>query len=78
MYTSNWKITNNEAHIIVTSLYTWTMCFCIHKDPEKYLNFVDRYFCIKDPPECPTMYLGEDISKFVIPIYGNGVVIILA
>ena len=51
---------------------------CIHKDPNKYLNLVDRYLRLKDPPECPTMYLGEDISKFVIPIYGNGVVIILA
>ena len=24
---------------------------CIHKEPDKYLNFFDRYFCPKDPPE---------------------------
>ena len=46
---------------------------CILKDPNKYLNMVYRYFRLKDPPECPTMYLGEDISKFVIPNDSDGV-----
>ena len=47
---------------------------CIHKDPEKYLNLVDKSFYLKDPPECPTMYLRVDISKFVITNNGNGVI----
>ena len=46
---------------------------CFHKDTKKYLNLVDRYFRLKETPECPTMYLWEDISKFAIPNDGNGV-----
>ena len=39
----------------------------IHKDPDKYMNLINRDFRLKDPPESPTMYLGADICKFVIP-----------
>ena len=46
---------------------------CVHKDPEKYLNLVDRYFRLRNPPECPIMYLGVDIRIFLIPNGGNGV-----
>ena len=46
---------------------------CIQQDPEKYLNLVDRYFHLKESPECPTMYLGEDISQFAINNNGNSV-----
>ena len=44
---------------------------CIHKEPDKYLNFFDRYFCPKDPPEWLTIYLGADKSKLTITINGN-------
>ena len=47
---------------------------CIHKDTDKYLNLADRDFHPKDPPEWPTMYLGTDISKFVIFNDGNGLI----
>ena len=46
---------------------------CIHKDTDKYLKLAYRDFHPKDPPECPTMYLGANISKFVILNDGNGV-----
>ena len=39
---------------------------CIHKDPDKYLNLVGRYFRLKHTPVCPPMYLRADTSKFVI------------
>ena len=39
----------------------------IHKDPDKVLNMINRDYRLKEPPECPTMYLGADISKFQIP-----------
>ena len=45
----------------------------IHKDSKKYLNLVDRYFDLEDPPEFPTIYLGEDKSKFAITNDVNGV-----
>ena len=38
----------------------------IHKDPDKVLNIVNRDYRLKEPPECPTMYLGADISKYLI------------
>ena len=39
----------------------------IHKDPDKVLNLVNRDYRLKEPPECPSMYLGADISKYEIP-----------
>lgn len=36
---------------------------CIHKSPNKVLNMINRDYRLKEPPECPTMYLGTDISK---------------
>ena len=38
----------------------------IHKDPDKVLNIVNRDYRLKEPPECPTMYLGADISKYEV------------
>ena len=46
---------------------------CIHKDPNKYLNWFDIDFRLKDPPEFPIMYLGLDISNFAISNDVNGV-----
>ena len=46
---------------------------CIHKDPDKHLNLVERDFRLKDPLECPAIYLVADISKFEIPNDENGV-----
>ena len=45
---------------------------CIHKYINNYLNLVDRDFCLKAPLDLPMIYLGEDISKFVIPNNFNG------
>ena len=45
---------------------------CISKDPNIYLDMIDRDYRLKEPPECPTMYLGADICKFVIPDDTNG------
>ena len=69
------KLENDEhrneyySYIIV---YVENM-LCIHKYPDKYLNLVNGYFRLKDSLECPTIYLREDISKFVITNDGNGV-----
>ena len=38
----------------------------IHKDPDKYMNQINRDYRLKDKPEAPKMYLGADISKYVI------------
>ena len=38
----------------------------IHKDPDKYMNQIDRDYRLKDKPEAPKMYLGADISKYTI------------
>ena len=38
----------------------------IHKDPDKVLNLINRDYRLKEPPECPKMYLGADISKYEI------------
>ena len=39
----------------------------IDKDPDKVLNLlINGDYRLKEPPECPTMYLGADISKYVI------------
>ena len=38
----------------------------IHKEPDKVLNIVNRDYRLKEPPECPSMYLGADISKYEI------------
>ena len=46
---------------------------CIKKDPNKYLNLVERDFCLKDPLECPMMYPRADTSNFAIPSGRNGV-----
>ena len=42
----------------------------ICKDTDKYLNLVDRDFCLQDPPECLMMYLRAGTIKFLIT---NGV-----
>ena len=42
---------------------------CIHKDPGKILNLVNRDYRLKEPPSRPTMYLGADISQYHV----NGV-----
>ena len=36
----------------------------IHKDPVKLLATVNRDYRLKEPPECPTMYLGANICKY--------------
>ena len=36
----------------------------IHKDPGKLLATVNRDYRLKEPLECPTMYLGADICKY--------------
>ena len=36
----------------------------VHKDPGKLLTTVNRDYRLKEPPECPTMYLGSDICKY--------------
>ena len=38
----------------------------IHKEPNKVLNIINRDYRLKEPPECPSMYLGADISKYEI------------
>ena len=48
-------------------------CVVYSQVSRKYLNLVNIYFRLKDPPERPTMYLRADISKFMIPKSGNGV-----
>ena len=36
----------------------------IHKDPSKLLATVNRDYRLKEPLECPKMYLGADICKY--------------
>ena len=36
----------------------------VHKDPGKLLTTVNIDYRLKEPPECPTMYLGADICKY--------------
>ena len=38
----------------------------IHKYPGKLLATVNRDYRLKEPPECPTMYLGADICKYQV------------
>ena len=37
---------------------------CIHKHPDKILTMINRDYRLKEPPECPTIYLGADICKY--------------
>ena len=36
----------------------------IHKYPGKLIATVNRDYRLKEPPECPMMYLGADICKY--------------
>ena len=38
----------------------------LHKDPDKYMNLINRDYRLKDKPEAPKMYLGADICKYTI------------
>ena len=46
---------------------------CIHKSPSTVLNIINRDYRLKEPPECPTMYLGADISKYYVGGETNGI-----
>ena len=61
-----------EKDELGNEFYSYILCYVddvlvLHKDPDKYLNMVNRDFRLKNPPEAPTMYLGADISKYEIP-----------
>ena len=66
------KYGNEHKYCSYIVVYVYN-ALCIHKYPDKYLNLVGKKICLNDPPDFPTMYLGADISKFVIPNNGNGV-----
>ena len=40
---------------------------CLHKDPGRILNMINRDYRLKESPACPTMYLGADICKYHVP-----------
>ena len=44
---------------------------CIHKNPEKVLNMINRDYRLKDLPAQPTMYLGADISQYDVNRVGT-------
>ena len=39
---------------------------CIHKSPSKILNRINRDYRLNEPPECPTIYIGADLSKYYV------------
>lgn len=52
--------------------YSYITCYVddvlvLHRDPNKFMNMINRDYRLKNPPEVPTMYLGADISVFTIP-----------
>ena len=46
---------------------------CIHKSPSTVLNIINKDYMLKEPQECPTMYLGADISKYYVEGETNGI-----
>ena len=38
----------------------------LHKDPDKYMNLINRDYRLKDKPEAPIMYLGANICRYTI------------
>lgn len=52
--------------------YSYIMCYVddvllCHKNPDKYMQQIQKDYRMKSPPEFPKMYLGADVSRFEIP-----------
>ena len=39
---------------------------CMYKTPDNLLNMINRDYSLKEPPECPTMYLGLVFVNFIL------------